>query len=232
MAITIYWACLEEEWMRCKEPSSVVKHFYETHSCSSTNKLMGMNFCPSFNLSLKNTYELKSLYNYNFNVVDGRVVSDMHDQNFYNNHVIERSIEEKFFSFSQMKVFFTEEKSLKMTVGQFPFLEDNNITKRCAVLPGTFDIGKWFRPIDFSFYLKKDYNEFKILEEEIYSYITFHTEQSIDFKQFYPSPTIKQLLSDVLLSKKYLIGKRSLENFYSMFKTKSMAIKEIKKNLI
>jgi len=131
-----------------------------------------------------------------------------------------------------MKVFFTDEKSLKMTVGQFPFLEDNNITRRCAILPGAFDIGKWFRPIDFSFYLKNDYDEFKISEDEVYSYITFHTDESINFKQFYPSPTVKQLLSDILLSKKYMVGKKSMENFYSMFKTKSMILKEIKKNLI
>jgi hypothetical protein len=131
-----------------------------------------------------------------------------------------------------MKVFFTDDASLKMTVGQFPFLEDNNITKRCAILPGTFDIGKWFRPIDFSFYLKKEYNEFTITEDEIYSYITFHTDQTINLKQFYPSPTIKQHLSDVLLSKRYLVGKKTLENFYSMFRTKRLILNEIKKNLI
>jgi hypothetical protein len=232
MAINVYWACLEDEWMRCKEPTSVIKDFYQTHSCSPSNKLMGMNFCPSFNLSLKNTYALKSLYNYNFSIIDGKVGSSMHDQKFYNNHVIERSIEEKFFSFTQMKVFFTDDASLKMTVGQFPFLEDNNITKRCAILPGTFDIGKWFRPIDFSFYLKKEYNEFTITEDEIYSYITFHTDQTINLKQFYPSPTVKQHLSDVLLSKRYLVGKKTLENFYSMFRTKHLILNEIKKNLI
>ena len=84
----------------------------------------------------------------------------------------------------------------------------------------------------YFFYLKNDYDEFKISEDEVYSYITFHTDESINFKQFYPSPTVKQLLSDILLSKKYMVGKKSMENFYSMFKTKSMILKEIKKNLI
>lgn len=230
--MNVYWACLEDEWVRCHEPGSVIKDFYNSHSYSNSNKLLGMNFCPAFNLSLKNTYSLKSLYNYNFKITGDKVLSDMHDQHFYNNHVIERSIEEKFFSFTQMKVFFTDADSLMMTAGQFPFLENNNITDRCSILPGTYDIAKWFRPIDFAFYLKKDYDEFRIKEDEIYSYITFHTDQNIAFKQFYPSPKIKQYLSDTLLSKKYLVSKKTLENFYSMFKTKSMVISEIKKNLI
>lgn len=232
MSINVYWACVEEEWLRCAEPNKVLKTFYENRNFGKQDKLTGINFCPAFNSSLKNTYTLSSLYKYNFEVDNDSVTTDMYDQKFYDNHVIERSIQEKLFSFTQMIVFFTDVKSLQLTVGQFPFFEDNNITQRCIVLPGTFDIGKWFRPIDFSFYLKNNVNEFRIDEGEIYSYITFHTTDSINLKQFYPSQKIKYFLSDVLLSKQYLTNKFNLENFYACFKTKSQILKEIKKNLL
>lgn len=230
MAITIYWACNEKEWMRAKEPEPIYKNFAKI----GKDKKTLIEFCPSIKNYMKNTFALKSLYDYNFEINDeNNIKSNLYDQNFFDKHVIIRSSIDKLFSFNQEFVFFTEEKSLKMSAGITPFLENNNITKRCINIPGTLDIGKWFRLIDFAFYLKDDFNKFEINEEEIFQYIKFETDKKIIFKQFTVNEKINKYFYDIINAKSFRINKpRTLDGYYSMFNHKKQIIKEIKNNLI
>ena len=231
MSIIVYWACTEEEWLRAKEPEPIYKKFLKNLEDKSTT----IELCPSIKDYMKNTFSLKSLYEYHFKTIDNEdgVFSDLYDQKFFNKHVIVRSAKEKLFSFSQKFIFFTEENSLKMSAAMFPFLEDNEITNRCIPIPGTFDIGRWFRPIEFAFYLKNSYNRFEIKEEDIFQYIKFYTEEKIIFKQFYVNEKIIKYAGDGSKAKDYRINKaRQLQNYYSMLKHKKNIIKEIKNNLI
>jgi hypothetical protein len=112
-------------------------------------------------------------------------------------------------------------------------MEDNNITKKCICIPGTLDIGKWFRTTDFAFFLKKEYDSFDIKEGEIYQYIKFHTNEKIIFKQFKINTKLREYLRDINNAKNSRILKpRHLNEYYEMFKNKKQIIKEIKSNLI
>jgi hypothetical protein len=164
MAITIYWACDEEEWMRAKEPIPIYKNFIKNIKDKKTN----IESCPSIKEYMKNIFSIQSIYSYSFEIFNDRdgAFSPIYDEKFFDRHVLVRSQTEKLFSFTQKFIFFTEEKSLSMSTGMFPFLENNNITKRCIPVPGTMDIGKWFRVTDFGFYLKDDFNKFEIKEED------------------------------------------------------------------
>lgn len=233
MAITIYWASNDREWLRATSPESVYKDFVK----DLKNQKVFLTSCPAVKDYMKNTFSVKSLYNYNFKIVDSdkgkTVFTDIYDQAFFNDHLLIRSIEDKLFSFMKRFVFFTEEKSLLMSSGMLPFLEDNNITKRCVIIPGVFDIGKWFRQIEFAFYLKKDYDEFKIEENEIFQYIKFHTNEKIIFKQFKVNEEIQDFLHDIESAKDFRKSKtRSLQEYYLMMKNKKMIIKQIKNNLV
>lgn len=231
MSITIYWACNEDEWLRAEEPNSVYKNFIKNIKDKNTQA----EFCPAVKDYTKNTFSIKSLYDYSFEILKdtGQIVSKMHDQEFFNKHVTVRSNIDKLFSFSQSYVFFTEKKSLKMSASVFPYLEDNNITKTCIPVPGIFDIGKWFRVTEFGFYLRDNINEFKISQDEIYQYIKFQTNNKIIFKQFIINEKIKKYLLDVNVSKNYRkIKNRSLQEYYLMLKHKKYIIDEIKNNLI
>jgi hypothetical protein len=233
MSITIYWASNDREWLRATTPELIYKNF----SKDIKNQEQNLTLCPATKNYMKNTFSIKSLYNYDFRINDfgkgKELVTDTYDQKFFDEHMQVRSIENKLFSFIQRFVFFTEEKSLLMSAGVLPFLEDNNITKRCVVIPGTFDIGKWFRQSDFAFYLKKDYDDFKIEENEIFQYIKFHTDEKIIFKQFRVNEKIQDFLNDIENAKENRKGKiRPLQEYYLMMKNKKMIIKEIKNNLL
>jgi len=231
MSTIIYWACNEDEWLRAEEPNSVYKTFIKNIKDKNTQAEL----CPAIKDYTKNTFSIKSLYDYNFEILKdtGQIVSKMHDQEFFNKHVMIRSNIDKLFSFSQSYIFFTEKKSLKMSASVFPYLEDNNITKTCIPVPGTFDIGKWFRATEFGFYLKANINEFNINQNEIYQYINFQTDDKIIFKQFMVNEKIKKYLSDVNVSKNHRkIKNIPLQEYYLMLKHKKYIIDEIKNNLI
>jgi len=231
MSKIIYWACDEDEWLRAKKPEPIYKDFIK----NSKNKNLQIEFCPSIKDYMHNIFSIKSLYDYNFKLKQntGQAFSDLYNQDFFDRHVTVRSQEEKCFSFNQRFIFFTEDKSLTMSAGIFPFLENNNITKRCVVVPGMMDIGQWFRRLDFAFYLKNEYNIFEIEENEIFLYIKFDTKEKIEFKQFRVSKQLFNFLRDIEKSKESRkLKNRFLDSYYKMFNNKKYIIKEIKENLI
>lgn len=228
MSIKVYWACLEDEWLRASAPESVFSNFVKNNFFENT----GVHQCPAFVNSLKNTFALRSIYNYNFTVKDNSITSSFYDQNFFDEHVLIRSLSEKTFSFNQFYTFFTDEDSLLTTGNLQPYLEKNHVNERCMVFPGTYDIGKWFRNIEFSFHLKPQYNHFTINEGDIYTYLKFHTEEKIDFVQYRHSTALVSYLRENIASKEYTTKSRNLFSYYKMLKTKKMILKEIRKNIL
>jgi len=231
MSINVYWACIESEWMEASEPRSVYKSITGSSFIDKNNQYTRIDMCPSIREKNKNTFELKSIYDYNFSVLGNEVYTEMFDEAFFKRHVTIRDIDKKMFSFSTRYVFFTEEDSLLVNFYENPFLEDNNITKRCTVIPGSFDIGKWFRNTEFAFYLKKDIDTFKIEKDEVFCYITFLTDEKINFKQFVYDEKINSFLIDgENITNRYRY--KNLKNYYKSFKNKKRILSYIKENLV
>lgn len=228
--INVFWSCLEPEWMRAEEPAAVLPEFIRNDKMLETR----IPQCPAFRNELYNVFGIKSIYDYEFsvNTEAGEVSTTTYDQKFYNRHVIVRSMKERTFTFSQEMVFFTDEPSLIMSGDLFPYLEDNNITERCIVYPGQFDIGRWYRPVEFAFKLKDRYDTFKIEAGEIYQYIRFHTDNNIKFIQFRETPKLNQMLKDITETRSNKKGIFSLDYYYERFKLKKLIMKEIKENLL
>jgi hypothetical protein len=232
MTINVYWTCIENEWLRAEQPEPVSNIFYKERKFDKLDPHVNMHHCPAFNQHLYNMFGLKSIYNYKFSINNGSVQTDLYDQDFFNRHVNIKSINKKLFSFQQSFIFFTDQDSLPTTLSLPPYFEDNNITRRCTVLPGEMDIGKWFRTTDLSFFLKDNFDEFFIEEGEIFSYIKFHTLEKINFCQFRFTPLLGTYLFDVLASKNNKKRFFNLDKFYSLLKTKSLILKEIRNNIL
>jgi hypothetical protein len=235
MSVTIYWACLEDEWVKAEEPESVSKRFYNLgirHKDSSSR--FGINHCPVFNESLKNIYAVKSIYDYSFKIVDNQCQSLYYDQKFFDDHVFIRSIEKKFFSFNVKYIFFTDQDSLEISAYQHPVFEENEITKRCMIIPGGFDIGKYFRNLEFAFILKKEFEEFVVEDEDVLYYLKFHTKEKINFKQFKMTQELGNIMEDNRRANNYskLNKYTSMDIWYNKFKGKQYILNKIRENLI
>jgi hypothetical protein len=234
--MNVYWSCFDDGWLRSKIPEKVSGLYFKSERSDVNNKKLNLEYCPAFKNNLKNVFAIRSIYDYSFSIIDNEVVSEMQDQDFFDKHVLIRSIEKKSFSFMTNYLFFTDEKSLEMTAYEYPFFEENNITNACIPIPGKFDIGKWMRPIEFPFYLKNNVNEFKVENEEIMFYLRFHTNEKINFKQFRTTELMKSFVKENISTPigltRGVSRSNGMEAFYKVMKTKKLILKEIKENLI
>ena len=217
--------------MAASEPENVYKKIVSHPSIEKNNNYTRIDYCPAIQEKNKNTFELKSIYSYNFSVENNQVYTDKFDETFFKKHVIIRSLEQKMFSFGTKYIFFTDEPSLRASFYETPFLETNNITKSCSFIPGTFDIGKWFRNTEFAFYLKDNVNTFVVEKNEVFSYVTFLTDEKINLVQFAFNPELDKMLIDgQKLVFRY--GHKKLSSYYKMFKNKKRILKQIKESLV
>ena len=71
---------------------------------------------------------------------------------------------------------FTDTKSLEMEV--YPaFMESNDFINKANLIPGVFDIGKWYRPLDCAFHLKKKNCSLQFSIEDILMNLRFRTKR-------------------------------------------------------
>jgi hypothetical protein len=234
MSINVYWACYEDEWIRSSEPEKVSERFYKQEIISKDkNSPIALNYCPAFNKQIQNLYAIKSIYDYSFFIQNDICTSNMYDQSFFDKHLNIRSIEKKFFSFRNKYIFFTDQKSLNMTAYEYPLFEQNEISQKCIPVSGQYDIGKWFRPLEFPFILKNEFDSLEIKYQDVLYYLRFYTNKKINFKQFIINNKIENMINSTVASTyNHNQTFKNLENFYKMFKGKDYILNEIKQNLV
>ena len=233
MTINVYWACLEDVWEVASDPESVSKRFYKEYVPDHTVLETQVNRCPVFNENFKNLYTMKSVYDYEFTFTadDGLLTTPMYDEKWFEEHVIVRSKDTRFFSFRNRYIFFTDASSLPTTFYEYPYLEQNSITDACIPTAGKYDVGKWFRHTEFPFFLKEGKETFKISVGEVYAYVRFHTDEKIEFKQFKFTEKLEGYRQDgENLSRP--LNLKTMSNYYAAFKNKSAILDEIINNLV
>ena len=96
--INVYWACIENEWLRATAPEPVASIFYKDRKYDKNQPDVNMHHCPSFNSHMENMFALRSIYSYKFGLRDGQLGTDDYDQAFYERHVNVKSVEKKLLS--------------------------------------------------------------------------------------------------------------------------------------
>lgn len=217
---TVYWAV-----SNVTDFSPLSKAlYYEPEPVNNANTLSNYvadekfnNFkvCPAYLDHVENMYKLRFPVDYDVQFDKQGVRSNHYDQDFFNYFVNMRNFEERFFGFKVNLVFYAEE-SVQMTLYP-PYLEDNDLCNKTNIIPGTFDIGKWFRPIDFACKLKQGHNSITIKRGDVFNYVKF--DQPVELKQFDYVEEIERIKKDILRSK-MILGRKtaSLDWFYSLLK--------------
>jgi len=178
--MNIYWSyCNIAHQIRAEEPLPVLQNYWKD---KRTEEEAGFSHvrCPAFKDMLKNTFGIKSLYDYNLKI-DKTINSTLHDQDFFETMIVVRNLETKLISFLSSYIFIAEDNDLDMEI--LPsVLENNKFNKTSMLLPATFNIGKYIRPVECAFHSRDD--NWEIEEEDIYSYVKFKTDKTIKFKKF------------------------------------------------
>jgi len=133
-----------------------------------------------------------------------------------------------------MKYIFFADDPLEATVTP-PFFHEPKYTQYGSIIPGEFDIGQWFRPVNFEVQLWKNKGDFVLQDGEPIFYLEFKTKRPILLHRFNMT---EKLLSYSNSNIKYfnIFGKKvPLVDRYQRFKQAGLGEKiltEIDANLI
>jgi hypothetical protein len=161
-------------------------------------------------------------------------MSDMHDQLFFDEMVSIRSPQLKMYSFNLAYIFIAEE-DLEMMTGGCEF-SDNDFVNKTMITTGQYNIGKWARPLECAFMLKKDVSELKINRGDEYLTVNFLTDEKVNLVKFHTSDKLAAIIKANVSTRNYLPkGFGSLQYYYDLYqqsRIKKVIMKEIKSNLM
>jgi hypothetical protein len=116
-----------------------------------------------------------------------------------------------------------------------PFFHKANYTKYGTVMPGEFDIGKWYRPYNVEFQMWENKGDLILKEDEPLFYLEFKTDRPIVLHRHVQTYKTGEYLSSMTKSPNLFGRFQSLNDKYEKFKNvgyREKILTEINKNLI
>ena len=236
--ITVYWSCNSFDSpsaLRVEEPISLQNNFFERYP---TDQQDGYSRCPSIRNFFINLYGLKSVYDYriDFDLNNNNSIRSNDYTSEFLHRLLVRNYESGLFSWPTDYVFFTDADSLEMEITP-AFLENNDFANKTTLISGTFDIGKWYRPVDCAFHLKERKSSVQFLMKDFLMYMRFRTDEKITFKYFTFSQELHDFTRQLMTIKDHKYPSKDssvLSYYYNLFAKrnfKKKILKMIKQNL-
>ena len=188
--------------------------------------------CPAFKNVNKNVFAITSPVNLTFDLNDTRIQVKELAQREFDNMIHVRNFMDRFLSINFGLLMFSG-KSVQAS--QLPaYMSSCEMAVKTRIVPGVFDISKWFRPFELSFFVNEFNNTLSIKRGDPLFYICFDTDEDIEFKRFKCTDKLTREV-DMCLSVKRYVSNLGLEQLYNMFngsRTNKRVLKLIEQNLI
>lgn len=130
--------------------------------------------------------------------------------------------------------FFYSEESLEIEV-MSPFMHDSSFTKNAFIVPGSFNISKWFRPLNPEIQFLPNHDNHVVSQKgDPLMYIRFKTDRPIILKQFFMPRELMDISESIVSYKKYEKNK-TFSYLYSLFSNSGLPgkiLRLIKDNLV
>lgn len=238
---TVYWGITSDKLLTNNFLSAIEPQKIHVHLKKFSNENVRSNFlrCPATNSFIKNRYTILSPIDYELRLQSNEVISPNYGQEEFDKWVEIRDIKNKIFSVNFYQYIFFTEQSCEMTINSTLF-NSSELSSKIDVVPGTVDIGSWFRPVDFCFVIKEPYNNIILKKDERLFDVNFNfkNKKPIRLKKFYMCNELKEFCQIVLDSKRFIVHK-NLQNYFDKFyyifnqsKLKTNIIKKIKENMM
>ena len=113
-----------------------------------------------------------------------------------------------------------------------PFLEDSEYARNTGQIVGEYNISKWYRPIQPTFYCYKDKIEIK--EGDVLFYLMFRSEDDVKLKEYEMTSKMERAIYSNTSLKEYKAMKtmKYLYELFTLRKLDKKLLKEIKNNLV
>ncbi len=235
--LTVYWASAvpptHGNWtMLYSEPKNLYKMLMDQRN--PEREINNYLLCPAASGDFKKTFVTlfphDASYKYNFENGNQEIFPTSKE---YINFNIKRNptvLQGPTVEFSMAYSFFCEEDLIARFTP--PMFHQPKHTRYATVVPGSFNIGSWFRPYPLEMQLWNNSGEIFFEENEPLFYVNFETERPIKLKRFVFTEEIHALQTHCI---KYYSQEYSLTKRYNTFKKSDMhklVLHEIKKNLI
>jgi hypothetical protein len=241
--INVYWAPhvtwqnpLLGEWnMLYPEPTNLFSDLNKLRTKNAGTK--SFLTCPAAKNKMKNSYVFKNTMNahYEFDFTEeNQTITPISDN--YLNWEIARPPTINVgptINFFMNWVFFSDQP-LEMLITP-PMLHRPNYTQYGTVIPGEFNIGKWFRPFALEVQMWDNKGKFITKEDEPFFYSEFKTDQKVNLQRFKMNGTLDSYIQHCSKSTNLWGMGLPLEKRYKKFeqsKMKDLILAEILQNLV
>jgi hypothetical protein len=235
MSITVYWAPGYEistvDWnMLYADPVSL----FDKHLENKTNieKWDSFFYCPAFKNLAKNTLEFKNPLNSKYTIDEHGNLS-LEENSMFAKIIRPPSIQDRYLiEYGFLPIFFSDHDiSVTMTS---PWLESPGWTKDANIIPGRFNIGKWFRVANVEFMLSKGTRELSIKKDDPLVYFTFNTDEHIKFVRFKMDEELKRYSSSCASASSWEPWIPLAERYrrFKESRMRDLILKKIKENIV
>lgn len=208
----------------------------------NVDNYMSINFirCPFFNTFARKTFNILSPFDYSLIMENGSLKSYHYDKQFFDNVVFVRDEKYKLFGLKIMGFLFFTEENCTLTFNR-SYFSNSDFSYNTDVIPGQFNISRWFRPVDLAFIIKKQNQLINIKKgDPLFSInFEFNNNKKIIFKRYNYTGLIHHYSNykNTLSSSDNDRPKfdQLTDYFYDMFDNsgiKNPILKEIKSNLV
>lgn len=235
-SIKVFWCPVYEQssidWnLLYYEPTSLLKEIND----NKVSNLPSDNFlkCPAFVNEVKNTFVLKNSISSEYKFLQGKM-NPVSDSFIELNQFRKSSLENAtLMTYKLSWIFFTEEESLDMSLTA-PYFSNSPHLRYGSIVPGRFDIGKWFRNVNLEFNLWGVEPYFALNDEEAVGYVQFHTDKKIELVRFTMNDFLAKISTSTGQSSQWLPRQTLTERYlrFKKTKTKEIVLREINKNLV
>jgi hypothetical protein len=237
---TIYWSPFAQ-----RERYPTVQLIYETPDPLLKDLLPRRNKeangdnwfqCHAFQESIKNTFILRSPFDAVFGIDEelGIIPIGQDIKNLSNMEFIVKKqssvIDAHTIAIRGNWIFWSED-SLQITTSNPQY---HNKTYDGYYIGGSFDIGKWFRPVEGAIQLNNNVNAVAIKRHDPLAYIKFNTNEPVQLKRFYLTQELEELHWACVHYKRHE-PKRTLSYLYDKFTKRGLdkiITQEIKRNVV
>lgn len=212
-----------------KEPESLYKSLSKNIDKESKETFFQ---CPSFKDLASETFIIKNPLDIDIKINNGEVFETtknrlncavLHSPSIKNNILVQPQIHYIFFA----------EESVEIDITP-PFFHNVGYSQQAATVPGSMDIGSWFRQVSIEMNVWEDSGALSIKENEPVAYIRFNTKKKINFKRFTMNKNLFDIAQSCSTSSNWE-PKVSLLKRYKRFKDakiQDLVLREIRKNLV
>lgn len=236
--VIVYWASedginqkQDADWsILFEEPISLMETLLKNTKEGGHTKFFQ---CPSvknfisnifvFNNPIRSSYGIDGLGNISIKSKNHISYSVNHQPTLKNSFLFSYDLSFYFFSEEDIDINFTS-----------PFFSKANHLQQGALVPGSMNIGSWFRPLNLEFNLWEDTYEFTIEEGEPIVYFNFNSEKQVILKRFKMNETLNKIAKTCSTASQWETGVPLLKRYkrFKNSKINNVVLKEIKENLI